>query len=263
MKPEAIASKGVAMSIEGPGLYQDDTGHDVRSEFRELVGAGHGPDEGTAELLSRWADVLDDEDVYCAFYLALADTQWRLGRPVQAVHDAALSIINSGRDLKRWEYSPEFHRKRKRILEQLRERLLSDPPPVKPVRKPAAPFLTRLETGDVIRYTAEGGDEFILAVVGVDQSNNQRVAVVRLMDWDRLSTPPISSAPSAVRFMANVQPFALMPYRGADLPTKRSERVMRMWPVPAAQRQDTIVGCSIVSWGVNFDSQLRWDRQHQ
>jgi len=28
------------MSIEGPGLYQDDTGHDIRSEFRELIGEG-------------------------------------------------------------------------------------------------------------------------------------------------------------------------------------------------------------------------------
>jgi hypothetical protein len=250
------------MSIEGPGLYQDDTGHDVRSEFRELIGEGQAPDDATKALLDRWADVLGDEATYCAFYLALADTQWRLGRPVPQVLDAALSLIDSGRDLKRWEYSEPFHRKRKRILAQLRGRLSSGPPPVKTVKKPPAPFLTRLETGDLVRYAAEGGDEFLLAVVGVDESNNQRVAVVRLTDWDGASPLSASSGPPDLRLMANVQPFALMPYRGADLPTKRSELVMRKWPVAAAQRQDHMVGCSIVSWGVNFDWQLRSDRQH-
>src|SRR5712691_3317745 len=119
--------KDCAMSIEGPGLYQDDTGHDIRSEFRELIGEGHAPDEATRLLHARWADVLGDNDVYCAFYLALADTQWRLGRQVQAVHDEGLNIIDSGRDLRRWEYSPQFHRKRKGILEQLRKRLSSPP----------------------------------------------------------------------------------------------------------------------------------------
>ncbi len=115
---------------------------------------------------------------------------------------------------------------------------------------------------DLVRYTAEGGAEFLLAVVGVDESNNQRVAVVRLTDWDGASPLSASSGPPDLRLMANVQPFALMPYRGADLPTKPSELVMRKWPVPAAQRQDHMVGCSIVSWGVNLDWQLRSDRQH-
>jgi hypothetical protein len=53
------------MSIEGPGPYQDDTGHDVRSEFRELIGEGRTPHNATGALLDRWADVLGDEDTYC------------------------------------------------------------------------------------------------------------------------------------------------------------------------------------------------------
>jgi len=250
------------MSIEGPGLYQDDTGHDVRAEFRELIGEGREPDVATGILLDRWAEVLGDEDTYCAFHLALADTQWRLGRPVQAVLDAALAIIDSGRDLKRWEYSPQFHRKRIGILEQLRKRLSSPPPPARTVRKPSAPFLTRLETGDLVRYAAESGDEFLLAVVGVAASNEQQYAIVRVMEWDGASALSLSSSSPALRFVAGVLPFALMPYRRADLPTKRSQLAWHTWPVPAAQRQDTMVGCSVVSWGVNLDWQLRRDGQH-
>jgi hypothetical protein len=250
------------MSIEGPGLYDDDTGHDVRSEFRELIGEGRAPDEATRILLARWADVLDDEDTYCAFYLALGDTQWRLGRPVQVVGDAALNIIDSGRDLRRWGYSPQFYRKRRVILDQVRERLSSAAPPPRTVRKPPPPFMTRFEGGDLVRYTAETGDEFLLAVVGVDVGNNQRIAIVRLMDWDGMTILSVASGTPALHLMAAVQPFALMPYRRSDLPTKRSELVMKMWPVPAAHCQDTMVGCSVVSWGVNFDWQLRRDRQH-
>ncbi len=250
------------MSIEGPGLYQDDTGHDVRSEFRELIGEGRTSEDATKALLDMWADVLDDEDTYCAFYLALADTQWRLGRPVQAVRDTALTIIDSGRDLNRWEYSQAFHRKRKRILEQLRERLVSAPPAAKGIRKSRVLFLTQLHAGDLVRYTAEAGDTFLLVVVGVDESNNQRIAIVRLMDWDGVSSLPVPLGTSALRIMGDVQPFALMPYRGADLPAKRSELVMQRWSVPAGQRQDAMVGCSVVSWGVNFDWQLRAGRLH-
>jgi len=178
------------------------------------------------------------------------------------VRDVALSIIDSGRDLKRWEYSRLFHRKRKRILEQLRERLASAPPAAKGVRKPPAPFLTQLHPGDLVEYTAETGDIFLLAVVGVDESNDQRIAIARLIDWDGVSSPPLPSGTSALRVMADVQPFALMPYRGSDLPTKRSEVVTERWSVPPGLRQDDMVGCSIVSWGVNFDPQLRWHREH-
>jgi hypothetical protein len=251
------------MSIEGPGLYQDDTGHDVRSEFRDLIGEGRTPDQATRLLLDRWADVLGDEDAYCAFYLALADTQWRLGRSVQSVRDAALSIIDSGRDLRRWEYSERFHRRRERVLGQLRERLSSAPPLARKVRKPPPPFHSHFETGDLVRYTAENGDEYLLAVVGVDESNNQRIAIVRPMDWDGVSRLSVSSDTPALRLVPGAQAFALMPYRRADLPPKRTELLMQMWPVPAAERHDATIGCSIVSWGVNFDPQLNWRRQHR
>jgi len=230
--------------------------------FGKLIGEGRAPEDATRALLDRWADVLGDEDTYCAFYLALADTQWRLGRPVQAVRGAALSIIDSGRDLKRWEYSQPFHRKRERILEQLRERLSSTPPPARTIRKPPAPFFTRLHTGDLVRYTAKIGDAFLLAVVGVDESNNQRIAIARLMDWDGVLDLSFSSGTPPFRLIATAQPFALMPYRGADMPTTRSGLVLQGWAVPAGIRQDTMVGSSVVSWGVNLDWQLRQARQH-
>lgn len=242
------------MSIEGPGLYQDDTGHDVRSEFRELIGEGHAPDEATRLLIERWADVLDDEDVYCAFYLALADSQWRLGRLVPAVSQTAFEIIDSGRDLRRWEYNPPFHRKRRKVLGDLRGRLESPAPARRAVRREAE-FSTSLRLGDVIRYSTASGDDFLLVVVGVASSNNQRVAVIRPSEGR-------GKNPSNLRLLPHVQPFALFPHRGVELPPKRTELISRDWPVPPADQQGSLVGCSVVSWGVNLDLQLTGYRRH-
>ena len=247
----------LGMSIEGPGLYQDDTGVDVRAEFRDLVGEGVSEEDATQRLLSGWSEVLSDEDVFCAFHLALADTQWRLGRLVPTIRDVSLGLIATGRDLRRWEYSPPFHRKRGIILEELGRRLRSQPPPVRTVRKQSV-FVTKLAAGDLVQYEAAEGDSFLLGVVGVDASSGQAFAVVRLVEWvGDLNTLILEDLP----IVSNLMPFALMPYRGADMPTRQSKTLTRSWRVPVSARHDSTVGCSIVSWGVNLDWQLRKPRQ--
>ena len=242
------------MSIEGPGLYQDDTGVDVRSEFRELIGAGHEAAEATEQLVARWSDVMTDEDVYCVFYLALADTQWRLGRPVAATVETALSIIDTGRDLRRWDYSPPFQRRRTAVLKQLRDRLASTAPEPRAVRK-STNFATDFAVGDVVRYTTEAGGEFLLGVAGVAESNEQRFAIVRVVE--PLTKDRSMSSPTDLRVLPSDHPIALSPYRGQDLPRRRITRFAGAWHVPQGERTNSLVGCSMASWGSNLDWQLR------
>ncbi len=160
------------------------------------------------------------------FYLALADTQWRLGRLVPAVSKIAFEIIDTGRDLRRWEYSPPFHRKRRKVLADLRGRLMSPPPAPRAVRR-QADYATSLVPGDVIRYNTASGDDFMLAVVGVDQSNNQRIAIVRPLEGNVTSAPAVARDLSNLRLLPHAQPLALFPYRGVDFPAKRSEVILR------------------------------------
>jgi hypothetical protein len=242
------------VSIEGPGLYQDDTGHDVRAEFRELIGEGRSTDDATEAMLAGWRDVLDDEDVHCAFHLALADTQWRLGRPLLSIRETALGLIDTGRDLRRWEYNDKFHRRRKGILAQLKARLTSEPPQARSVRNPAA-FISDLQVGDVIHYTAEAGEMYWIGIVGSDTMNGQRLAIARLLDSS--ASDPDNQPPREARVRPEVGAFALMPYRRSDMPAKRSRRFSSAWNVPTGLRHDTMIGCSLVSWGVNLDPQLR------
>lgn len=241
------------LSFDGPGLYQDDTGHDVRTEFRELIGDGLSAEEATQRMVAGWTDVLADEEVYCAFYLTMADTQWRLGRPVPSVLEVALSLIDSGRDLRRWEYSTKFHGRRRGILQQLRVRLTSKPPPPRPVRNPAV-FISDLQAGDVIRYTSESGIDYWIGIVGNATMNGNRWAIARLLDWDGHSAA--GQPPPNVNVAPEVGAFALMPYRGVEVPSKRSVRLTGAWNVTSKDRQDTVIGCSLLSWGSNLDVQL-------
>jgi hypothetical protein len=244
------------VSVEGPGLYQDDTGHDVRAEFRELVGDGLTPEEATRRMLEGWKDLLGDDDIYCAFYLALADTQWRLGRQVPSIRETALNLIESGRDLKRWAYNDQLHQKRTAMLAQLRARLTADPPTARTVRNPAA-FITDLQVGDLINYTSDAGDRYWIGIVGADTHNDQKFAIARLLAWNEADVG--GAVPANVEVVAGFT-FALMPYRRSDVPAKRSRRHAGAWAVPMGLRQDTLVGCSLLSWGSNLDPQLRRHR---
>jgi hypothetical protein len=113
-----------------------------------------------------------------------------------------------------------------------------------------------VEVGDVIDYTAESGDRHWIGVVGADTHNGQKFAIGRLLNWAPPSVPP-----SDVKAVAGFT-FALMPYRRSDVPAKRSRRHKGAWKVPDNVRQDTLVGCSLLSWGSNLDQQLRRHDPH-
>jgi hypothetical protein len=115
--------------------------------------------------------------------------------------------------------------------------------------------VTELAPGDLVRYTTEAGDEFMLGVVGIAVSNEQQFAIVRVVEWTTLD--PNLSTPTNVRVLTADHPFALMPYRGQDLPKRRSTRFASAWNLPDRERYNGLVGSSAVSWGSNLDWQLR------
>jgi hypothetical protein len=218
------------VSIDGPGLYQDDTGHDVRAEAKELMAAGLAPGDVTTTLVARWTDVLGDEDVYCAFYLALADTQCRLGRLDPEVTRTALEVIHSGRDLRRWEYSQTFYARRKGVLSQLSARLAGPPSVERKVRVPRV-FRTSLVVGDVFVHTAENGERFLLHVIGFSENGGELHALVQILEWDWAQEP----SPEAVVRARRAEPAGhlgnrihLAPFRGTDMPKKQA-RMMGNW----------------------------------
>ena len=91
------------MGAWGTAIFSDDTASDIRGDYRDLLGDGYSPAEATDQILSEWKDSLDDPEERSVVWLALAVTQWKLGRLEERVKGKALEIIDSGSDLDRWE----------------------------------------------------------------------------------------------------------------------------------------------------------------
>jgi hypothetical protein len=246
-----------AVGIDGPGLYQDDTGSDVRAEAKELMAQGLSPVDVTATLAARWKDVLGDEDVYCAFHLALADTQCRVERRDPDVVRTALDLIDSGRDLRRWEYSQALYARRRGVLSQLAGRLVAPPGAERKVRVPRV-FRTSLAVGDVFVRTTENGERFLLHVIGLNDTGRDLYALLEILDWDwtqQLGREAVEGArPTQPAGHLNNR-IHLAPFRGTDMPKKQTQMMGNWKPVRPDPRP--AVG-GVVAWaGSYLDGILR------
>ena len=115
------------MSVDGPGLFADDTAHDVREQFTKLLAETQEPATATERLVAAWEDSLQRSDEGPVFWLALAATQWRYGCLQPQVAARALEVIQSGSDLARWRGSP--HEKRRvTVLRRLQKQLTRPQP---------------------------------------------------------------------------------------------------------------------------------------
>ncbi len=83
------------MGAWGIGLFSDDLACDVRDEFTALIGEGLSAGEATAALVENYRTAIGDPDEGPVFWLALALTQWKIGRLQDEVRDRALSIIRA------------------------------------------------------------------------------------------------------------------------------------------------------------------------
>ena len=80
-------------------------------------------DEAARRVVDAFVDDLGDEEYL--LWLALAATQWQVGRLQPEIRDRALDIIDSGRALEQWteEATRSAVAQRRAALAKLRERL--------------------------------------------------------------------------------------------------------------------------------------------
>jgi hypothetical protein len=172
---------GDNMGTWGTALFSDDTACDVRDDYIEILGDGLTGSEATERLLAQWSDSLKDQDEAPVFWLALAATQWRYGRLESRVRQEAINVIDKGTDLARWKSSPDY-RKRRAVLEKLRAKLLSPPPPEKQVRKRFRDS-NEWKVGDLVAYRLLSGRRVILRVIGHHADKGGRAPICELLDW--------------------------------------------------------------------------------
>lgn len=142
------------MGAWGPGIYQNDVAEDIKSEYIDLLHKGKTKEEASDEVIWNNEDYLYDEDDAIPMILALADTEWKYGKLIDRVKEKALFIINTGRGLKVWEENPKYLKKRKEVLQKLKEKLESPQPPEKQI-KPVRLYKCEWKMKDAYAYKME------------------------------------------------------------------------------------------------------------
>ena len=62
----------------------------MRGAYREISATVFSGEAATDALLAEWSEVINDPEESSPFWLALADTQWRVGRLEDRVRDRAV-----------------------------------------------------------------------------------------------------------------------------------------------------------------------------
>ena len=143
------------MGAWGVSLYQNDIADEIKFLYKDMLMDGMTNEEATKQVLSMWADALEDDDDAPIIWCALADIQWKLGRLLPEVKQQALEWIEKGGDLEIWyEQSNKLGEARKKVFEDLKNQLNSPQPPEKKIRKKTY-YICPWKVGDVFAYKIE------------------------------------------------------------------------------------------------------------
>jgi hypothetical protein len=193
------------MGTWGTALYSDDLAADLRADFRDLIGEGLAAEDALARLLSEYSDSMHVPAEAAVFWLAVADTAWRLGRPVARATTEALGVIESGADLLRWE-DAKARRGRSLVLDELAATLRSEPPPAKRVAKAFVANNT-WDVGEVVAYRLASKAWALFRVIGHHQDKGGRHAICEPLDWSGSEPPhPGELPPLSLRASARGRP---------------------------------------------------------
>lgn len=153
------------MGIWGVGLYQNDIALDVKSAYKSLLKKGLTDKEAEEKLLDIYCGITADRDESPFFWMALADTQWNLGRLDENVKRKAFEAIAT-------ENSEDIFGvmgkaavlRRKAVLKELENKLTRDQPKRKTVSAKKA-YICDWKNGDIyyLPITSELAKEFDLA----------------------------------------------------------------------------------------------------
>lgn len=120
------------MGIWGVELYQNDISLDVKDQFEDQLRNGRNVKEITIQMVEDFSCLIGNPCEEPLFWFALADTQWNWGMLLPYVKEQALSWIEKGGDIGGLlTESMEIKSQRRKVLDDLRFKLLSPQPPIR------------------------------------------------------------------------------------------------------------------------------------
>jgi hypothetical protein len=178
------------MGVFGAGIFGDDDALDVRGDYK-LVLADCQSDTLATDAIARQYDAsFDDPAVTTSFWLALAWTQWSIGRLDPRVKACALRIIDDNLDLKKWQGSP-LYRKRERVLRQARAKIDAPQPAAKSIPKPLPVQLPGWEFSEIVGVRMPNGKLALLHMIVYRASSRYgaKAPVVSILNWTGTDFP--------------------------------------------------------------------------
>ena len=151
------------MGVLGTGLYSRDFALDLRSAVGAVLRLPFDPDKLVDALSGTEpsaANKSSDED-HTTFWLVIADQFARRGIACDRVRTKALAIIDTGIDIAMLEklgMKANELRKRQRILDEVRARIVGAPTTNKPRTVLQKPEPLLMEIGDVLAYPTCSGE---------------------------------------------------------------------------------------------------------
>jgi hypothetical protein len=175
------------MGSWGTGIFDNDEACDVRDLYRALLANKVTDDDAMRQVLDKFADATNPD----AVWIALAASQWKLGRLVPEVRDRSLEVIDSGHELdETWEGELQ---KRKTVLERLRVQLISPQPQRRVVRKPWRD-VTDLKPGDVLAIRLNEELAAALRVIWIEEDMlGWRTPLMEVFAWEAAGPPSVSA----------------------------------------------------------------------
>jgi len=160
------------MGTWGTRVFDDDGAADIYAEYRILLGYKMEPEKAWQLIYDFFYPDYkgsDDEDI---FWLSVALYQWQNGILKDEVKEKALQCIDDASYLEVWKESdPTTYKKRKAVLEQLKDKLLHEVNPPRKVAKCPPYYRTKtgFNIGEVYSYTHDNGNISYIEVVQISK----------------------------------------------------------------------------------------------
>jgi len=178
------------MGTWSANIFDNDISLDLKSEYKHYLSKGFTNEEILEKIIDNYnGDDTEDEE-YPIFWISLACIQWDLGRLSERVKTKAIDCIDNPKYLEIWEEDVKLLEKRKKRLQETREKLLSQQPPEKIIRK-SPDNICPYTINDIIFYSRENGKFIIFCVKELQEDLGGKYARCFVLDYHKDVLPTI------------------------------------------------------------------------
>ncbi|GIN86194.1 hypothetical protein J6TS2_25800 [Heyndrickxia sporothermodurans] len=116
------------MGTWGTGIFDDDTTCEVKENFIDYLNEGKTVEEATQIILEEYFDEFNmDEDleVMSLVFIGLSAIQMEKNCLQEQVRSNTINLIERGADLELWEDGDNGYEERKKVLSELKQKLMN------------------------------------------------------------------------------------------------------------------------------------------